>query len=112
MKKVLSVLVVSILLTTGISCAGWLHRAYQGEFYAHDRKYVVSNDGTLSVQEKHPYMPLGGGGVCASSPPGWQTMIAFSSLDDLDNVIGDLKRLSAETHKAYGEGTGCVDGCK
>lgn len=104
---------LSALAFAGVCQAGFLHPAYQGEFCAHNHKYTVDNDGEIRIQTKE-YGNSANFLVNGMMPEKtWQTDIAFMDVQDLDNVIGDLTKLSKEIHRVQGEKGGpCSDSCK
>ena len=91
----------TILAVASACNAGWLHQAYQGSFCAHKHQYVVTNEGYIQVQTMMvpPGMYYNG----QTPEPIWTTEIAFNNLNDLDNVIGDLQKVSKEMHKQWGD---------
>ena len=97
-----------LLIATGCH-AGWLHPAFEGEFCAHNHKYIVDNSGSVLIQTKlYGRVSLYNAGMDPTEKQ-WTTEIAFEDLADLDNVIGDLQKVSKEMHqKADG---GCKPSC-
>lgn len=106
----------AILAVASACSAEWLHQAYQGSFCAHGYKYIVDNSGTITVQDKESAGAIwSSGGGYSPAPPKWTDKIAFKDLGDLDNVIGDLQKVSKELHKQLGDDgasqPGCVQNC-
>ena len=100
--------ITGLLIATGCQ-AGWLHQAYQGEFCAHNHKYVVTNTGAILIETKQVSSMIYYGSE-VNRDKTWVADISFSDLSELDNVISDLQKVSKEMHQKQSD-SGCKPGC-
>lgn len=117
--KVLKVLGVVMLLASACR-AGWLHRAYQGEFCDGDWKYAVSNDGKFALF--HMEASSGGyfisGNTIQPAKPDWTYKFQLDDRAALEHMIADLQKVdnawkAAEADdQAHQYGDDCHKPCK